>query len=189
MGQRIKKRMGNCISKKDRMADYILSQQRVCGWRPLPLKPVLKCCIKQKSSQGFCEACKENFCYRNGPYYDGFRYRSDDELLERMKTGEKPFASIPRKTVDKKLEEKIQSFGLHIVRKFRNQWGMLVYNVMKNVDLKLSDVADLESVSELLEFDIFDMKICNIPEEPCKIFQGLMFGYPFYTLTIDDYLS
>ena len=66
---------------------------------------------------------------------------------------------------------------------------MLVYGVMKDPELKLSDVADLNSISELLGVEIRDKKICDIHEEPCKVFQGVMFGYPFYTLTIDGYLS
>ena len=79
--------------------------------------------------------------------------------------------------------------GLYLVRVFRNRWGMLEYHVMKNRDLKLSDVADLNTVSDLLDVEILDKKIRCIGEEPCKIFEGLMFGYPFYTLTVDEYLS
>ena len=172
------------------MADYILSEQRACGWRSgTPLKPVLKCCIEANSSLGFCDVCEENFAYRDGPYYPGFRYRSDDELLERISSGLKPFGSIPRHERDEDLEMEITQRGLYLVRVFRNRWGMLEYHVMKNRDLKLSDVADLNTVSDLLDVEILDKKIRCIGEEPCKIFKGLMFGYPFYTLTIDEYLS
>ncbi|MEO0686807.1 MAG: hypothetical protein AAFY76_17630, partial [Cyanobacteria bacterium J06649_11] len=60
-----KKTMGNCLSKESLMADYILSEQRACGWRSgTPLKPVLKCCIEANSSLGFCDVCEENFAYR-----------------------------------------------------------------------------------------------------------------------------
>jgi hypothetical protein len=179
--------MGNCLSKIG-MANYILDEQVACGWR-FPLKPVLKCCINMKSRLGFCNVCKENFAHRNGSYYPGFRYRSDDELLNRVASGKKPLASIVRKEEDRELEETIESLGLHLVRKFRNQWGMLEYIVMKDIDMKLSDVADLDSISELLGVVIPDMRLRDISDEPCKVFQGLMFGYPFYTLTVDDYLS
>ena len=91
------------------MGDYILSEQRACGWRTLPLKPVLKCCIEANSTLGFCNECKENLAYKNGIYYPGFHYRDDDELLERVKMGKKPLASIPREEEDEQLEEKIQS--------------------------------------------------------------------------------
>ena len=135
------KTMGNCLSKESLMADYILSEQRACGWRSgAPLKPVLKCCIEANSSLGFCDVCEENFAYREGPYYPDFRYRSDDELLERISSGMKPFGSIPRHERDLDLEMEITQRGLYLVRVFRS--GIVVYHVMKNRDLKLSDVAD-----------------------------------------------
>ena len=170
------------------MANYILTLQKVWGWRPLPLKPVLKCCIKQKSSQGFCDICEENFAYRSGPYYPGFRYPTDDELLNRVASGKKPLASIARKEEDRELEETIESLGLHLVRKFRNQRGVLMYIIMKDIDMKLSDVADLNSISELLGVVIPDKRLRDISDESWKVFQGLMFGYPFYTLTVAEYL-
>ena len=152
------------------------------------MKPVLKCCIERQATTGFCKVCQENFAFRQGPYYPGFRYRDDDELLERMVTGEKPFASIPRKEEEPELEIKIADLGLHLIRKFRNHWGVLEYHVMKDLELRLSDVCDLDVISDLLGVDIHDRKIRDIHPNPMKVYQGLMFGYPFYTLTDDEYL-
>ncbi|MEM7365539.1 MAG: hypothetical protein AAF525_16080, partial [Pseudomonadota bacterium] len=108
--------------------------------------------------------------------------------MSRVADGKKPFASLPRKRRDKQLERAIKRLGLHIVRRFRNSWGMLKYHVMKNVDLKLSDIADLDSISEQLQFEVRDRKVCDIEEDPIKIIKGLIFGYPFYTLSRENYL-
>ena len=63
------------------MGDYIKKIQQESRWNGA-LEPVLKCCIKAGSMKGFCSICMENFRYVSGPYYPGFEYPTDDDLLE-----------------------------------------------------------------------------------------------------------
>ena len=101
------------------MGDYIQEIQRKSGWNGA-LELVLKCCMRAGSMKEFCNICMENFRYRNGPYYDGFVYPDDDDHLERISSGLKPFGSISRLECDEDLELEITQRGLYLVRVFRN---------------------------------------------------------------------
>lgn len=146
--------------------------------------PVLRCCIKAGSSVGYCSSCLENFRSRNGPYYEGFVYPDDDELLERVASGEKPWATIPCEEEDEGLEFDIEDLGLHIVSADVNKWGMLCYEIIKDRGLKLSDLADLEKIGDILKFPIEDrylVDIIDLDTEP-EVIKGIIYGYPFYTM-------
>ena len=160
--------------------------QRETGWHTVNL--VLRCCIESSSTKGFCGVCAESFRHRSGPYYEGFEYPSDEELLTRISSGLKPLATFARRKRDLKLEEQIEKHGLFLVRKYRNQWGVIQYDVVKDPRLSLSDLADTSTISELIDFKIKDCSLIDIPKLQQKIYQGLMYGYPFYTLTREDYV-
>ena len=164
------------------MENYIKEQQCINGWYNVS-NPVLNCCIKNKSTKGFCLTCMENFRYRNGYYYDDFEDPDDDELLERLAAGKKPFGTFPRLRRDKQLEKDIKRLGLYLIRKFRNPWGMLCYDVVKNPTLNLSDLADLKKIGKLLNIElkdelVIDLKLDQLP----RVYHGLVYDYPFYTL-------
>ena len=171
------------------MEEYVKEQQVINGWDNVSI-PVLTCCIQNKSSVGYCKSCIENFRYRNGKYYKGFEYPTDDELLQMLDSGKKPLATFARCHRDKKLEKDIKKMGLHLVRKYRNRWRMLCYDVVKNSKLKLSDLADLTKIGKLLNIHledglVIDLKIDQLP----RVYQGLVYGYPFYTLLPYNYKS
>ena len=65
-----------------------------------------------------------------------------------MSPGLKPFGSSPRPECDKNLEEKIEQRSLHLVRK--NALGTLQYDVVKDSQLRLPDIADISRMSEML---------------------------------------
>ena len=44
--------------------------------------------------------------------------------------------------------------GLHLVRKYRNRWRMLCYDVVKNSKLKLSDLADLNKDWKTIKYTL-----------------------------------
>ena len=177
------------LSKYQReMEKYIQLLQKEAGWSKPLLRPVLKCCIDSGSTRGFCNVCVENFRYRSGPYYPGFEYPTDFDLLERMSSGLKPFSSFSRREDDIWLEEQIEQRGLYLVRKFRNAWGVLQYNVVKDPRLRLSDLADISRMSEMLGLEIEDRLLVDLEEDSALIYQGLRYGYPFYTLSIEDYV-
>ena len=141
--------------------------------------------------KGFCSTCMENFRYKNGPYYEGFVHPNDDELLERMSSGLKPLASFARRERDEYLETDIKQRGLHLVRVFRNTWGMLMYDVVKDPEIKLSDLAELSRLSEILGFEVRDRPLIELEDDDSLtlVEVGLKYGYPFYTLPRKVYVS
>ena len=183
--------MGNSQSKNQcEMSDYVWGNQQKSGWNGA-LEPVLKCCIKTGSMKGFCSTCMENFRYRNGSYYEGFVYPDDGDLLERMSSGLKPLANFARRERDEDLEMEITQRGLHLVRVFRNAWGALEYDVVKDPEIKLSDLAELSRLSEILGFEVRDRPLIELEDDDSLTFVevGLKYGYPFYTLPRKAYVS
>ena len=183
--------MGNSQSKNQcEMSDYVRGNQQKSGWNGA-LEPVLKCCIKTGSMKGFCSTCMENFRYKNGSYYDGFVYPDDGDLLERMSSGLKPLASFARRERDEYLEMDIKQRGLHLVRVFRNTWGVLIYDVVKDPEIKLSDLAELSRLSEILGFEVRDRPLIDLEDDDSLtlVEVGLKYGYPFYTLPRKAYVS
>jgi len=165
------------------MGDYIQELQELTGWTGA-LEPVLKCCIRKGSMKGFCPVCMENFRYRSGSYYKGFIYPDDEDLLERLSSGLKPFGGFARRECDEDLEVDIADSNLHLVRASRNSWGMMVYDVVKDPKLKLSDLADIPRMSEALGFEVKDRRLVDLEGDDHLTFAeiGLKYGYPFYTI-------
>ena len=112
------------------MENYIRMLQRETGWHTV--NPVLRCCIESSSTKGFCDVFAENFRYRSGHYYEGFEYPSDEELLARMSSGLKPLATFAMRKRYLKLEKQIKKHGLFLVRNYRNQLGVMQYDVVKD---------------------------------------------------------
>jgi len=159
------------------------------GWGSA-LEPVLKCCIRKGSMKGFCSVCMENFRYRGGSYYPGFTHPGDEELFERLSSGLKPFGDFARREEnDKDLKREIANHGLYLTRIHKNPWGVYVYEVMKNPELKLSDLADLRRMSEILEFEVKDRKLVDleVDEQLRFVEKGIKYGYPFYTFPPEMY--
>lgn len=171
------------------MGDYIQLMQTFSLWSGT-LEPVLKCCIRKGSMKGFCPVCMENFRYRQGRFYPAFQHPKDKDLLERLSSGEKPFGDFARREEnDEDLKDEIINHGLHLTRVTRNSWGLYIYEVMKDPDLRLSDLADLSRLSEVLEFKVDDCKLIDleIDEKLRFIEKGIKYGYPFYTFPPEMY--
>ena len=95
------------------MEEYIKEQQVINGWDNVSI-PVLTCCIQKKSSVGYCKSCIENFRYRNGKYYKGFEYPTDDELLQMLDSGKKH------------LQHSQDVIGIKNLKKILKKWGYIL---------------------------------------------------------------
>ena len=73
------------------------------------------------------------------------------------------------------------------MRVYQNAWGVLIYDVMKNPEVKLSDLADLPRLSEILGFQVRDRSLIEFEDSLTYVEIGLKYGYPFYTLPREAY--
>ena len=68
---------------------------------------------------------------------------------------------------------------------------MLIYDVVRDPKLKLSDLADISRMSEILGFEVRDRLLTDLEDDDdlTLVEVGLKYGYPFYTLSHKAYVS
>ena len=99
------------------------------------------------------------------------------------------FASFARLECDEYLEAQVVQRGLHLARSFWNERGLLIYDVVKDPRLTLSDLADIFRISLMLGFEVEDRLLIDLEDDSNLAFvcQGLKYGYQFYTLSRGGY--
>ena len=85
---------------------------------------------------------------------------------------------LARRECDEDLIQDLVQRGLHLVRVFRNAWGALIYDVVKDPEVKLSDLADLSRLSEILGFEVRDRLLIELEDDDSLtlIEVGLKYG-------------
>ncbi len=142
------------------------------------------CC---PTGQVCCERCAYNMRFRGG--HRDFCL-SNEELIERVASGEKPVGEIPSLRLDTCLAEGLCANGLVVAQIQANRWKMVCYIFLaKETAVKrLSDYVDLQELERVSAVKLKDKGILEharsdefLNEHDTLLERGILYGYPLWS--------